>query len=327
MLKKTNKIYTKPVDVVVKSINDCSYNKVFLLGSEGTGKSVVLKEFSNQNKNLSNPIINGTAMLDKYISIYDRDVANLNQMIQIIKVILNYIKVNISDQYYAFYEFENKLSIISQVIDAIYMFSRYESKYNMLGKELCDTPEVLLEEFLSICTKSLDFETITLVIDNFDTYGASGPSERYQRFIYNLLSKYLRLVMTVSDESVLNDASVIDKLSCENDIVTLEYSKELSTVKEILDTIFISESIEKGNLVRLNRVGLILSDETVLLMIKKTNGNLFDMIRTLRELYRNLDTLDKGECDIFVLNYIDKVINKSPIITGDLKKERILYVK
>ena len=62
-------------------------------------------------------------------------------------------------------------------------------------------------------------------------------------------------------------------------------------------------------------------------MIEKTNGNLFDMLNSVRYLYRHIDELSKETYQLFVLNYIDKVINKEPIISGIISQKRTLHIK
>lgn len=61
-------------------------------------------------------------------------------------------------------------------------------------------------------------------------------------------------------------------------------------------------------------------------MIKKTNGNLFDMISAVKHLCNNVEILNIDEYSSFMLNYIDNEINKDPLLTGMIIPERKLYI-
>lgn len=326
-MSRNKQIYEIPVNDAKRRLDSCSNKRIFLVGGEGTGKSLILNESVSRNADLDNLIINVTAVPDKYISILDKEIADLYQIIMVIKRMINYLKNMHINKYNVFVDLENQLGKILNHIDSMYQFGCYDSKYRIIGEEICKNPGILLESLLIICAKHIDYQTITVLIDNFDSFGYYRASESYQKCMYNTLSQYLRTIMTVSDKEVINNPKRKEELSNNNDLVTIDYSKDVNTVKEILDSIFIRESILNASGNHLNKVGLLLSDETIALMIEKTNGNLFDMIKALKELYKRLNELSKEEYDAFVINYIDKVINKNPIFTGDIKRERKLFIK
>ena len=164
-------------------------------------------------------------------------------------------------------------------------------------------------------------QNVTIMLDNFDVIGYGDvPNLHYQKYMYNLLKDYTRLIITVSDERILNSTEEKTRLSNDNSLIEVNYSKKINDVKEIID-VNLSMGRHKSE-----RIGLLLSNETIMLMIEKTNGNLFDVLKTIREFYRNINNLNKEEYDAFVLNYIDNVINRSPIFTGHIKRERRLAI-
>jgi len=108
-----------------------------------------------------------------------------------------------------------------------------------------------------------------------------------------------------------------------NDIVRIEALKDVDVVKTILDSAMSSYGYAH------EKIDLVLSDETIAIMISKTNGNLYDMIRTIIVLYNKIyqEELLPNEYDIFVNNYIDAEINRNPVLSGDFKLERKFQVK
>jgi len=165
---------------------------------------------------------------------------------------------------------------------------------------------------------SLDVKTIRLVIDNFDSIGYS--SKRYQTYIYNLLKKYLNIIITISDRTVLNSDERQNNLSKNNELIDLYYNLSVEHVKRIIEMNFEHENIRTS-------INFVLSDLDIAILINKTNGNIFDILSAVRYLYSNIENLKREEYRIFLLNYIDKEINKNPLISGVVKRERILHIK
>jgi len=107
----------------------------------------------------------------------------------------------------------------------------------------------------------------------------------------------------------------------------LEYTKDIEIVSSVLDEEIMNYVRRFGNFKTLFNSRRLLGDETILLMIQKTNGNLFDMLNAIRYFYKHMPELTKEEYSPFILNYIDKEINKSPIISGVIPICRKLFIK
>jgi len=184
---------------------------------------------------------------------------------------------------------------------------------------------LLIEDSLIILSEKLDIKTISLIIDNFDAIG--DCSKRYQEFIYNKLRDYLKLIMVISDKDVVEDETVINKLGEENKIIKLNYSKDVEVVTEILSREACNILMSTGKLDFRYFLRNILNEETILLMITKTNGNLFKMLEAIRMLYRNIYNLNPIEYQSFILNYIDEEINKDSLVSGIVMPKRILHIR
>lgn len=306
------------LDTIKKSNKD-----IFVVGTRGIGKTITLNGVLNKENDKF--IINGTLNDMEYILLRDRNISDLYYICLTIKKIIIYLKERYTEKYISeFIFFEIYIDSILKQIYFMFMTDMYKNDTNLINGDIYNTPEVLLDEFLGLLSKRLDIKDLVLVIDKFDEIG--GSSQMYQEFIYNKLKSYLRLIMTISDKKVVNSDNLLNEFSKDNEIVKLDYSMDIESVKEILDK-EIKRSFIRNNLGMQYNLSFVLSDETIKLMIKKTNGNLFDMLNAIRYLYYHIKELNKNEYDTYIIDYIDNVINRNPIFTGIIIPERKLYIK
>lgn len=306
------------IDTIKKSDKD-----IFVVGTRGIGKTTTLNDVLNKENDKF--IINGTLNDMEYILLRDRNISDLYYICLTIKKIIIYLKERYTEKYISeFIFFEIYIDSILKQIYFMFMTDTYKNDTNLINGDVYNTPEVLLDEFLGLLSKKMDIKDLVLVIDKFDEIG--GSSQMYQEFIYNKLKSYLRLIMTISDKKVVNSDNLLNEFSKDNEIVKLDYSMDIESVKEILDK-EIKRSFIRNNLGMQYNLSFVLSDETIELMIKKTNGNLFDMLNAIRYLYYHIKELNKNEYDVYIIDYIDNVINRNPIFTGIIIPERKLYIK
>lgn len=306
------------IDTIKKSDKD-----IFVVGTRGIGKTTTLNDVLNKENDKF--IINGTLNDMEYILLRDRNISDLYYICLTIKKIIIYLKERYTEKYISeFIFFEIYIDSILKQIYFMFMTDTYKNDTNLINGDVYNTPEVLLDEFLGLLSKKMDIKDLVLVIDKFDEIG--GSSQMYQEFIYNKLKSYLRLIMTISDKKVVNNDNSLNEFSKDNEIVKLDYSMDIESVKEILDK-EIKRSFIRNNLGMQYNLSFVLSDETIELMIKKTNGNLFDMLNAIRYLYYHIKELNKNEYDVYIIDYIDNVINRNPIFTGIIIPERKLYIK
>lgn len=298
---------------------------ILLVGGIGTGKTTVLNELLNSSKNSEELVVDGTIKNGEYIFLKEHDVYNLYHTCLIIqKILLNIRKKYLNKFIEAFAFFDMYVRGIINEILFMNMTNSYKSSAFFMDKPLYEMPEILIATLLLLISKNLDIKDMALIIDDFDKVGES--SQRYQEFIYKRVRRFLNVIMTVSDKEVVNDAVTLENLKKENRVIKLDYSSDLEVVKEILDQ-------EVNNILRSKkhyefkyRLRFILSDETILSMIEKTNGNLFDMLRALRMLYSRIDELSVSECNRYILDYIDNE-NSSLLISGITIPKRVLHIK
>lgn len=314
-LKNKKRIYMEPITKVLEKINKSEKGNLVLLGDEGAGKSVILDEYL-LGSSKEHPIVNLTTEHGEFVHYTDEEVRRLMQVALVLKKILLYVQETYPNQYIeVFANFDEKVKEIRRKIRFLYMVQNYSYKTRDIDSVFLKNPEILIEEFLNLAIKHLDYQTMTTVIDNFDTTGSS--SKFYQQYMYNLLSQYFKLVITVSDKKVINNEKKQIELSENNDVILVDYTYDAKVVREILRTVFIGDFID---------IEESLSDEILSLMAKKTQGNLFDMMAAIRYLLSQIDNLTKEEYEVCLINHIDKEINKNPIFTGRIKLERTLHI-
>ena len=325
-MEEPNSIMLKPVKEIINKISSSKSDSIILAGMPGSGKSTVINEYIN-NTNNDKIVVNGTVGIGEYIFIRDESVFNLYHTCLIISKIL----LNIQKKYPK--EFLNDFVFFSVYIESIlkqiiymHMSDTYRSTTTFINDSLYVCPELLIDNLLDLMVNSLRVENITLVLDNFDRIGTS--SIKYQTFIYERLKSYFNLIMAISDENSINNTEKINSLKVNNEIINVDYSADVDSVIEILDKE--SHKILRTKLTNYDfryRLRFVLDKNTIAMMIEKTNGNLFDMLSALRVLYRNIPKLKKEEYGLFILNYIDKEINKSPYLSGIVLPKRTLHIK
>ncbi|MBQ7031637.1 MAG: hypothetical protein IJN13_04635 [Bacilli bacterium] len=323
--EKCRQISLEPVNRVIDEIKSKKKSKVFLVGDTACGKSVVLKEYINGYNDPEHALIDATVRYGEFVQIPDSELIRLFQTCLIIKKMLLFIKQNHPQKYMeCFVGLESRVDVIYRKVDLIYLVGNYNKKPERIDKVLLEHPEILLEEFLSIATNVLDYKTITLAIDDFDSIGSS--SQTYQKYIYNVLSQYVGLLATISDKKVVYSQERQNELSEDNDLVMVDYTKDVEVVKELMDRMNLREMIFSGKMKYRMPISLVIKDETIASMIEKTNGSMFDMAHAVRELYRKMDELTPAEYDQYLLHFIDTEINKNPIFTGFIVPERKLHI-
>ncbi|MBE5806342.1 MAG: hypothetical protein E7313_06550 [Clostridiales bacterium] len=320
-MEKEYLIHKKPVIKIIEDIENSTNKSILLAGGISSGKTTVLNELLNTNSN--NSYIDVSVNAEEYVHYADEEIYNLAHVCLIVKKMINFIKEKNKKEYFHFISLDRLVSFIYTNINYMYVTDSYSNKKDKIDIYILKNPEVLIEEFISII--SLDIKSIRLVIDNFDSIAKS--SKRYQIFIYNLLKKYLTFIVTVSDMTVLSNEERKNDLKRDNELIEVNYNVNVEDVKKIIEINFSNEKRRFGNNKVITNVNFILSDEEIELIIEKTNGNLFDILRAFRFLYININSIKREEYLLFICNYIDKEININPIFSGKVVPERILHIK
>lgn len=312
----------KNENAIINALNE-SDKDILVVGTRGTGKSTMINDLLQNDSD--KVVIDGTLKYTESLFLKETGIYNLYQTCLIIKKIISDIKKRYEEKYIK--EFILYEIYVDRIIKQIYfmgMTDIYRKETDIINEELLNMPEILLDRLLNLMSKKLDLKDIVLVIDDFDV--VEGSSQSYQRFIYNRIKSYLRLIITISDKDIVNDNEKLQEFSDDNKIIKLDYSNEVSIVKEIFNNEIRNNFIIKRHLPMKYNLYFVLSDETIKLIIEKTKGNLFDMLNAVRYLYNNIEELMEIEYNTFILNYIDNVINKNPIISGIIMPKRKLYI-
>ena len=138
------------------------------------------------------------------------------------------------------------------------------------------------------------------------------------------MARRLKVIATVSDLNVVTSDERKQELSKLGVIIPVDYSFDLETTSEILDTHILEKGFLKGNELFLKRLRILLSDETLAKLIEKSKGNLFEMKIVLSEFYLNLPNLNKEDYENFILNCLKNIEVTRGII---YPSQRTLHLK
>ena len=296
-----NEFVKAPVDKIVKKIKESNDEKLILNGSNGTGKSIILKRLENKTISTNNPYI--------YMS--------FNQS--------NFYNNNLGEEFYKHYYEEELCLKILEYIKKYYRFT-YERYFNKYYKLLKDTNEYTYKyinknikkieylktkqisiKLINKLKEILNFKEINLIIDNFD-YN-NELSQKLLKEYFNLFNK----VIITSNKSVLNK---------DYNILNINYSKDINIVKEIL--------IKRINLYNKNKEYLdfninIIDDDILYYLIYKTNGNLNVIIKLLYFIMTTYK-LEKGKINNKEINeLIDYELENNLTLSKIIRKPK-LYI-
>ena len=312
--------YLKPISSKIEELKESFGNGVFLVGEEGSGKTITLLEYVKQSKNSRNPVIDITPISIYSLTVYD-DFAKLYLMCMILQKILLYIKNNYLRCYVEHFLFFNtKINDIQNDIIMMYNLGKYKIDNTNINKTFLNKPEILLEEFLNIAVNYLNYDNLTVVLDNFDV--EMPYIKLYQTYIYELLKKYLKVIATISDPLVINNSEKLQNLSQNNTLIMMDYNRKVDTVKKILDGYFSSTQDKK---IISRRISFLFKNSTIEEMIKNTNGNLFSMILALRVFFEHIKEIDSSEYDRAILNIINENLSFNSVIINR-HRNRKLYL-
>ena len=303
-------ICVEPVNKIINEIDNNISKNIILFGHPGTGKSVVLSEYMNRQVT-EVPIINASLKHGEFIYQKDEQLYNLYHVCLIVNKMIEYIEKNHEESKVFFLLLKNTISRTLYMIDALYSTYKLESKNKLIDEKLLNNPEILLHSFFDIAFPLLGYKKIVLVIDDFDKVGDS--SKVYQNYLYRLLKNYVdvNFVITASDPNIDKD-----RLSKEHKIIDVNYSFDINTIKQIFNLQYRREAFLTGII-----PSEFFDDKTCGNLIDLTNGNLFDMNSALSYFYQSdVKTIYN------MYYYIENILNKDPIISGNIKKDRKLHI-
>ena len=313
-------VYEKPVYDTIKEIDDTTKKSILLVGNISVGKTTVIDNYLKLNDIFA---IDCTYTEDELLMITDKNIYKLYHICLIISKILKGIE-DIYPIYVNYYkEYEANIKLIMYNIKNMFMIGDYSQKEELFGKELCNNPEILFNEFCDTLKRHFDPNYLTIILDNFDALGNS--SSRYQQVVYGLLKESLRTIYVVSDQEVIGNTSKKDILLRDNDIVRVNYSEDVANVKKILDMMLIN-SLFKDKIVNFDdRVIFLLDDDLVELLIKLTNGNLLEMYKITMQLYKHRNEFSKELYKKFIIDYYNSRLELQEESFA-VKRERKLHI-
>ena len=311
-------IYEKPIYDTIKEIDETTKKSILLVGNRLVGKSTVVDNYLRFNDFFA---IDCTYTEDELLMITDNKMYKLYHICLIISKILKGIDNMYPICMNYFKEYEANIKIILYNIRNMFMVDNYSNKEALFGKELCEHPELLLDEFCNCLKKHLDTNYLTIVLDDFDALGNS--SSRYQLLLYTLLKDRLRTIYVVSDKEVIDNSEKSNRLLRNNDIVRVNYSENIDYVKKILDMLVIN-NLSTNKIINFNdRVSFLLRDDTIELLIKITNGNILEMYYIIMHLYKYRNSIPNELYNSFIKEYYNnRLLNTS----FGIKKERKLHI-
>ena len=313
--------YLKPINNKIEEIKKAPSKGIFLVGEEGSGKTSTLLEYVKRNKNTNNPVIDITLVGNYSLIIYG-NIAKLFQMCNIIQKMLLYIKdVDLNNYIDHFIFFDAKITNIQRDIVTMYSLGKYNIENTSIDEIVLTNPEILLEDFLSKLFNYLNYQDITVILDNFDV--EKPYMYLYQTYIYKLLKKYFKVVATISDPNVINNPEYLNALAQNNSLVMMDYNRNVNVVKNILNYAFKQTQNKK---VISKRIDFIFDDNTINELIKKTNGNIFKMNLIMTAFFERAKDIDFNQYVNCLFAVADEYLSINELLQENSRKRK-LYLK
>lgn len=307
------KLYLNPVSDCIDKLNSTAENRVFLYGLPGSGKTVVLNEFEKDLHSKNIQALNATKTFDELNIIENKRLFKLYEICLLIKKIQAYI-VNVYGDYVneELIFFLKRIDNYLRQIFYTYYVKDFKNLDSIFSSAILNNPETLLEYYLSHLDSRLGIKDIIIILDSFD----KGTSRTYQEIYYEVISTYLKTIMSISDENYE------DKVGEKTDVVKVNYNENVDVMFEIIDRFIITNNLHKGDFSK--RIRFLLDSKDMALLIEKTNGNLFDILRAVRFIYTKTSIISSSFFKNVLFTYIDEEINKPQVITGMVVPKRKL---
>lgn len=307
------KLYLNPVSDCIDKLNSTAENRVFLYGLPGSGKTVVLNEFEKDLHSKNIQALNATKTFDELNIIENKRLFKLYEICLLIKKIQAYI-VNVYGDYVneELIFFLKRIDNYLRQISYIYYVKDFKNLDSIFPSAILNNPETLLEYYLSHLDSRFGIKDIIIILDSFD----KGTSKTYQEIYYEVISTYLKTIMSISDENYE------DKVGEKTDVVKVNYNENVDVMFEIIDRFIITNNLHKGDFSK--RIRFLLDSKDMALLIEKTNGNLFDILRAVRFIYTKTSIISPSFFKNVLFTYIDEEINKPQVITGMVVPKRKL---
>ncbi len=302
-------IVREPIKKIIEHFNH-SDDSIFLLGTAGSGKSLILQEYLSHSNCLAVSFEQNVFSSSDNLLILDRELCNLYYTCFFMKKLLERISFEHPLIYKkVFLTFNNYLDSLIEKIHFIFNSYSFKNKYQEIGIALCQKPELLLDYFLKLYWRYFHFDNLTIILDDFDIINNSQLlATYYQKTMYQLLKNRLRFIMTVSDYSFLTDPNKQEKLQENNSLVTIDYNKDVDYIYAILDSYLLQKNLVASNLMFKKRIRFIIKPTTIKKMIELTNGNIDLMKQAIKELYLQLSCIDEKDIDNYLINILDNIL-------------------
>lgn len=250
--------------------------KFILTGGRGCGKSTVLASRENESLKTSNPAIltrfDGAGLFgtkdNKY---FNKQVMQHYYEVIMCKKFLDHIKEFYPELFYSkFGKLDsvttNRLYEIDNYINCA-MYKNLTIDHKLFSGEM-------LSEIVSLFRQGVGAESLTLMIDRFDWTHNSDP--RVQEILKNYFSMFEKVIITSDDPTIsLDKKRKADLRDKGFDLVTVDYSRDLDTVIDIVERRFEFDD-ESHPRFPIDQ----LSDEDYLSLIERCGGNLNMMLET-----------------------------------------------
>ena len=313
------KMIIKPINLIIEKLKNAQKNGVFLLGEAGSGKTATLLTYIEQSKKTNTPVIDITLTSISSLNL-TKELAKLFQVCIILQKMLLYLKENYLKSYFEhFLLFNTKILNITKDIINMYNLNNYSLKDSIITNDILNNPEILLQEFMNLVNTHLNISKLTVILDNFDI--EKMDMQLYQTDIYSMLKKYMQVVATISDSKVINNNDKLESLSKDNTLIKVDYNREVSIVKRILDK---SLLIEPYKNVIGKSVSFTFKDDTIAKLINKTNGNLNLMLLAVKMFFARTSEIPSLEYENTLLSIVDECMYLKAFLLNSEKVRKLI---
>ena len=201
----------------------------------------------------------------------------------------------------------------------MYNLNNYILKDSIITKDILNNPEILLQEFMNLVNTYLNITKLTVILDNFDI--EKMDMQLYQTDIYSMLKKYMQVVATISDSKVINNSDKLKSLSKDNTLIKVDYNREVSIVKRILDKSLLTEPYK--NVIG-KSVSFTFKDDTIAKLINKTNGNLNLMLLAVKMFFARSSEIPSLEYENTLLSIVDECMYLKAFLLDSEKVRKLI---
>lgn len=260
-------VLSKEIDMMIKKIDESKKTKIILVGPRASGKTMLINKYKNFHQTIKDLVI-----VPNFNDLSSFAITTEEKFLEVELILCEELLKYIYNKNLV--EFYRKImSNYKEELSNRYILKLYADNDRIYFNKGC-----LLKLMLNEIRKEKVYQNMILILDRFDWI--KNSSLIYQNILIEFISFFTKTIIVSEDETILNDFRKSELEKKEYDIVSLNFSRNISILREI-----IISKLKLDKCISIN-VNKLLEENIIKYLIELSDGNL-DIIFYLVDKFNN----------------------------------------